>query len=112
MQKLLKKFLSESVEVGNRTYLERRLSRLTKLHLRADMAGQPFDAPVQLDEGLVRGGLPGFPDMRLQSVQALLDFLEREVLVTELDNLTRHLPAPSERQYHRLAAPLPPLQSA
>lgn len=76
------------------------------------MASPPFDASAQLDDSSVLDTLPGFPNLRLQNAQVVLAFLEKELLVSELDELSRHLPAPppdasttiSPLHYHRFKA--------
>lgn len=73
------------------------------------MIQPPFDASAQLDDSPVLDTLPGFPNIHLQNAQVVLAFLEQELLVTELDELTTHLPAPppdasttiSPLHYHR-----------
>jgi hypothetical protein len=40
---------------------------------------------------LYRTTCPASPNISLQNLQSLLEFLEKEILVTELDNLTTHI---------------------
>lgn len=75
------------------------------------MAEPPFNVSAQLDSGLTQDTLPGFPNISLQNSLGLQEFLEKEILVSELDNLTEYIPLPfnvstaiSPLHYHQFKA--------
>ncbi|KAF7510979.1 hypothetical protein GJ744_005525 [Endocarpon pusillum] len=75
------------------------------------MAEPPFNIRDQLDSSPMQDTLPGFPNISLQNSHALEEFLGKEILVSELDDLTKHLPLPSNvstaispLHYHRFKA--------
>lgn len=75
------------------------------------MAEPPFIVSAQLDSGLMQETLPGFPNISLQNSLGLQEFLGNDILLSELDDLTKYIPLPlnlstaiSPLHYHQFKA--------
>lgn len=58
------------------------------------MAEPPFVESSQLDCGQMTYSLPGFPNISVRDKPGLQEFLGKEILLSELDDLTKYIPLP------------------